>query len=163
MTTTGTEQAVVHSTFVVEKSYPKPREVVFAAFADPAKKRRWWAPEAGFEVKEFTMDFRTGGGERLVYQFGEGTPLPGKTITNEGIYQDIVGNERIVTAHRMLLDGERIMASLVTIELLKTDRGTDLICTHQGAYLAWPGGPEMLEQGWRNLLERLGSAIAAEA
>jgi len=37
------EQPVIHSTFVIERTYPKPPETVFAAFADPAKKSRWFA------------------------------------------------------------------------------------------------------------------------
>ena len=35
------EQSVVHNTFVIERSYPKPPERVFSAFADPAMKA--WA------------------------------------------------------------------------------------------------------------------------
>ncbi len=35
--------SVTHSTFVIERSYPTSPERVFAAFADPAKKRRWFA------------------------------------------------------------------------------------------------------------------------
>jgi uncharacterized protein YndB with AHSA1/START domain len=38
---TGQKQSVVHNTFVLERSFSQPPQSVFAAFADPAKKRRW--------------------------------------------------------------------------------------------------------------------------
>ena len=155
------EPEVVHSTFVVEKNYPKEPERVFAAFADPAKKRRWWAESDAHEIREFTMDFQLGGKDRLVYQFGPESPLPGMTITNEGFYQDIVENRRIVMAQRMTLGEKRIMAALLTIELLPARGGTDLICTHQGAYFDWPQGAQSLEQGWTGLIERLGKELSA--
>jgi uncharacterized protein YndB with AHSA1/START domain len=34
--------SVTHSTFVIERSYATTPERVFAAFSDPAKKRRWF-------------------------------------------------------------------------------------------------------------------------
>ena len=37
------ERSVIHHTFVIERSYAAQPERVFAAFADPAKKRRWFA------------------------------------------------------------------------------------------------------------------------
>jgi uncharacterized protein YndB with AHSA1/START domain len=149
------EPSVVHNTFVLERSYPKPPERVFAAFADPSQKRRWYADSRGHEVVAFDQDFRVGGVERLEYRFNEGTSFPGAALTNEGRYQDIVPNRRIVTASTMDLSDRRISASLVTLEFVATDKGTDLICTHQGTFFEGSDGPEMRQQGWQTLLDRL--------
>jgi uncharacterized protein YndB with AHSA1/START domain len=149
------EQSVIHSTFVIERSYSKARELVFSAFADAATKRRWFAEGDNHDVEKFGMDFRPGGGEVLRYRFREGTPFQGVEVTNEGSYQDIVPNRRVVTASTMSLNDKRISASLVTIEFLSTDKGTDLICTHQGAFFEGADGPEIREAGWQKLFERL--------
>jgi uncharacterized protein YndB with AHSA1/START domain len=153
------EQTVVHSTFVVERSYPKPPEVVFAAFSDPAKKRKWFGEGDYHTVEEFAMDFREGGAELFRYRFSEGTPFPGVELTNEGRYQDIVPNQRIVTASTMELGGRRISASLVTVEFLPSETGTDLICTHQGAFFEGSDGPQIREAGWKTLLDKLGKEL----
>ena len=154
------EQSVIHNTFVIERSFPQSPERVFAAFADSAKKRRWFAEGEKHDVEEFQMDFRVGGTELHRYRFKDGTPFPGVEIKNKWLYQEIVPNRLVVSANAMDLGGKRISASLVTIELLPTETGTDLICTHQGAFFEGSGGPEMREAGWRYLFDRLAAELA---
>ena len=156
----ATEPATVHSTFVIERSYPQPPECVFAAFADPNRKRRWYA-EGDHEIQEFEMDFRVGSQERTRYRFRDGHPLAGQEITNETTFKDIEPKKRIVVASAMRLSGKPIMVALVTFELLTNNSGTDLICTNQGAFIEWPGGPAMVEAGWQGLLDRLGKELVA--
>jgi uncharacterized protein YndB with AHSA1/START domain len=153
------QPSIIHSTFVIERSYPKTPERVFSAFADAAIKRRWFAEGEGHDLEEFEMNFQVGGTERFQYRFKEGTPFKGVAVTNEGSFQDIVPNKRVVTASSMSLGGKRISASLVTVELLPTDQGTDLICTYQGAFFEGSDGPQMREMGWRRLFEKLAKEL----
>lgn len=154
------ESSVLHNTFVIERNYPQSPEKVFQAFTDPAKKRRWFAEGHSHDVEEFTMDFRVGGSERSAYRFREGTPFPGVSIVSEGIYLDIVSGQRIVQAAHMSIGGKPISATMVTIELRPRGTGTDLVCTHQGAFFEGSDGPQMREQGWRKLLDRLAANLA---
>jgi uncharacterized protein YndB with AHSA1/START domain len=149
------ERSVIHSTFVIERSYPSTPERVFGAFADASKKRRWFVEGESHEVELYELDFRVGGKELARFRFKEGTPLKGLACTNATIYQDIVPNRRIVFASTMNVGERCISASLATIELLPSETGTDLICTHQGAFFEGADGPEMREHGWRKLLEKL--------
>jgi uncharacterized protein YndB with AHSA1/START domain len=153
-------QSVVHSTFVIERSYPTKPERVFAAFSDPATKRRWFVESGGHEVDTYELDFRVGGKETACFRFKPGTPVAGLTCITDTSYEYIVPNSRVVFASNMTIGGKCISASLVTVELLPTEAGTDLICTHQGAFFEGSDGPQMREQGWRTLLDRLPSELA---
>jgi uncharacterized protein YndB with AHSA1/START domain len=150
---------IIHNTFVIERTYPKPPEQVFNAFADPAAKRRWYAPRGHQDVEKFEMDFRPGGSEQLSYRFKEGSPFPGATITNETIFCDIIPNQRIVTSSTMSFDDRHISVALVTFEFVPAGEGTTLVCTHQAAFFEGSGGPQMREEGWRSLFEKLAADL----
>jgi uncharacterized protein YndB with AHSA1/START domain len=154
------EQSVIHNTFTIERTYPAPPERVFAAFADPARKRRWYAESEKHDIEGFEMEFRAGGVERFCYRFREGTPFPGVTLSSDGAFQDIVPGRRIVITSTMSLGGRHISTSLVTFELLPDGTGTKLICVHQGAFFEGSDGPQMREAGWRALFEKLAVELA---
>ena len=155
------ERSVIHNTFVIERSYPATPERVFAAFTDPTKKRRWFVESDHVNIEHYELDFRVGGQEKARFRMKQGTPIAGMALTNDTSYQDIVPNRRVVFASTMALDGKNISASLVTIEILPSATGTDLICTHQGAFFEGADGPEMREDGWRKLLEKLTREFAS--
>jgi uncharacterized protein YndB with AHSA1/START domain len=155
MTEAKVEPKVAHATCVVERSFSKPAGVVFAALSDPNKVRRWMGGSKHSELFEFSCEFREGGKQVVKYKMGPETPIAGAVITNEGRFQQIILDERIVTASTMKMGDRIFSASQVTFELVPTDKGTDLILTHQGAFFEGSDGPAMREQGWNVLMDNL--------
>ncbi len=155
-------QPVIHSTFVVERSYAATPERVFLAFADPAIKRRWFAEGESHTVESYDLDFRDGGTEHYSSRFKEGTPIAGLTLTNENSYQNIFPNRRLVFTSTMWLAEKCISISVGTVELLPKDKGTDLILTFQSAFLEGADGPAMREAGWRTLLDKLAAELSVQ-
>jgi uncharacterized protein YndB with AHSA1/START domain len=153
------EPSVIHSTFIIERSYPTTPDRVFAALADPVKKRRWFVEDDHHDVEQHEMDFRAGGKERASFHFKPGSPVQGLTCVNDTDYLDIVPDRRVVFASAMSIGGRCISASLVTFELVPERAGTALILTHQGAFFEGADGPEMRKEGWRKLLDRLSTEL----
>ena len=151
--------AVTHATFVIERAYLATPSQVFAAFADPAIKRRWFAADRGMGVEGFEMDFRVGGHDQSRYRMGEDTPFPGVLMVNDTVYQDIVPGSRIVFAYTMTIGERRISACLSTVELAADGAGTRLTFTEQAAFFEGADGPAMRKDGWSGLLDRLGRTL----
>ena len=142
-----TQPPVVHATFVIERSYPRTPAQVFAAFADPVKKERWYGGGEGSDPISYELDFREGGQEVSRRRFKEDTPFPGVELAAINTYDDIVPDRRIVFTQTMTIGGRRISVSLTTVELLAAGAGTDMICTNQVAFFEGSDGAKMREDG----------------
>lgn len=149
-----TERSVTHATFTLERSYDAPPAKVFKAFADPAAKRRWFVEGEGWEVEEFTGEFKVGGFERSRFRFRGGAP-----VRNDTTYHDIVPNERIIFAYSMTIGDNRISSSLATLQFKPSGTGTQLVFTEQGAFLDGLDSAAPREGGWKELLDALGRAL----
>ncbi|HEY7294953.1 MAG TPA: SRPBCC family protein [Dehalococcoidia bacterium] len=149
-----TERSVTHASFVIERIYDATPARVFAAWADPAAKSRWFAGPDDWQAGEHELDFRVGGREHV-----SGGPPGGPVHTFEGRYHDIVPNERIVSTYDMYLDGTRISVSLATVELKPAGAGTRLIYSEQGAFFDGLDDPALREHGTAELLDALGAEL----
>ena len=151
MSTRSTE----HATFVIERSFPAEPSRVFAAWATPEAKARWFGPDWDGGPK-LEMDFQVGGRERF-----EATTPDGTTYTYIAVYKDIVAGERIVYTYEMYIGEERMSVSVATIELTPSGTGTDLTMTEQGVFLDGHDTVAAREHGTRELIEKLAATVVA--
>jgi uncharacterized protein YndB with AHSA1/START domain len=144
------KKSATHSTFVIERDYDAAPARVFAAWADVNAKSRWFGPGGG----EHRLDFRVGGREH--FEAG----VNGAVYRYDALYEDIVSDERIVYTYNMHRDGRRMSVSVTTVELLPDGTGTHLRYTEQGVFLDGEDTPELREHGTKELLDKLGEALA---
>ncbi len=110
----------------------------------------------GWDVFEYTADFRVGGREFSRFAF-----RGGPEIYNETVYHDIVPNERMIFSYGMGIGDRPFSASLATIELATVNGGTRLTYTEQGAYLGGADDIAGREEGCRDLFEKLALDLAS--
>jgi uncharacterized protein YndB with AHSA1/START domain len=154
------DRNVTHATFSLERSYPAPPARVFAAWAEPAVKAKWFA---GPSVKH-QLDFRVGGRE-----VAQGGPDGGPLMTFESLYRDIVPGERIVYTSTMSTETDLWTVSLTTVQFTPAgdagdggDGGTTLVLTEQGAFLDGQEQPQWREHGTAEQLDKLAAVLEQE-
>ena len=148
-------ETLVYSAFTVERHYPAPVRKVFACFADTEKLRRWLVEGEGWTTDAFTNDFSVLGFQRSLFRWQNGPQ-----ISNDGIYHEIVENERIITSYSMALEGKIFSVSLLTQTFEEKDGGTLLTLTEQGTYMGDENAVTSREEGFRELLGKLAEEVA---
>lgn len=128
-----------HGTFTIERKLRhKPERVfqAFQAFQDPEAHHRWFVSGEGWEIANYTHDFRTGG-----HEHGQFRPVGHPAMfSNDTWYLEIVKGQRIVVAYTMGMDGKPISHSLAVTEFFADGiGGCRLVYTEQGTY---DGGAE---------------------
>jgi uncharacterized protein YndB with AHSA1/START domain len=149
------KSTVTHATFTIERTFPVTPDRVFAAFADPAQKRRWYHPEQGAQVEDHETDFRVGGAERKTFNVEKGM-----SCRNDTFYQDIIPDQRIVFAYTMSVGGKPISSSQSTVELIPEGKSTRLLFTEQAAFFEGADTPQMRQHGWNTLFSQLNRQFA---
>ena len=146
------DRSVTHASFTLERAYPALPARVFAAWADPAVKARWFAGGSG--EGNYQLDFQVGGRE-----VATGGPPGGPVMTFETFYREIVVPERIVYTSTMSSGDEVITISLTTVEFRPADDGTRLVLTEQGAFLDGKEEPAWRENGTADQLKALADVL----
>jgi uncharacterized protein YndB with AHSA1/START domain len=147
------ERCVTHATFSLERTYDVAPARVFAAWAEPTAKRRWFAKDAA----EHHLDFRVGGREVL-----RARPGGGPLLSFESTYHDIVDGERIVYSSTLSTEEQVATVSLTTVQFAREGSGTRLVLTEQGTYLDALEHPSWREQGTGEHLQALGAELSRE-
>jgi len=80
-------------TIVSTRVFDAPRELVFKAWSEAERIRRWWGPK-GFTNTFHEFDFRAGGQWRFIMHGPDGNEYP-----NHSVFVEIVRPERIVFDH----------------------------------------------------------------
>jgi len=149
------KRSVVHATFTIERTFKFPPARVFAAWAQPELKARWFKapPDKSTETRR-KQDFRVGGSEQLSAAW-----TGSYTSHFDAYYLDIVPNERIIYAYHMHLDDKHISASLATVQFKAEGSGTRLILTEQGAFLDGYDDSGSREKGTAGLMDKLAAEL----
>jgi len=127
---------ISHGHFTIERTYEASPAQVFAAWADPAAKARWFIGPQGWSLIRRELDFRVGGEELL----------HGRYDTRETVFRarfhEIVPDARIVYVYDMYMNETHHSLSLATVEVRVARAGTTLTFNEQVAFLDGTDGIE---------------------
>jgi uncharacterized protein YndB with AHSA1/START domain len=148
------ERSVVHSTFTIERTYDRPPTSVFAAWADPGLKSRWFGGGDDETPVDLDTEFRVGGTEQIR---GDDSYV--------ARFHEILPDERIVFTYDLSFGGPLVSVSLATVEFGPTGdgSGTQLTYTEHGAFFDDLDDPELRKNGTGGMLEELGRWLERQA
>ncbi len=149
---------------VITRIFDAPRELVWKAWTDPERVKRWWGPK-GFTAPVCKIDLRVGG----KYLYCMRSP-EGKDYWSTGVYREIVPLERIVSTDSFAdekgnvvpvsyygMSGEWPLELLVTVTFEEHEGKTKLTLRHVGI----PAGEnsKLAQQGWNESFDKLAESL----
>jgi uncharacterized protein YndB with AHSA1/START domain len=151
--------------FVITRVFDAPRELVFKAWTEPERLKRWWGPK-GFTTPFCEIDLRPGG----VFLYCMRSP-EGHDHWGRGVYREIEAPERIVLTSSFAdaqgnvvpathygMGPEWPLETLLTVAFEEEAGKTRVTLRYDGV----PPGADRdgSQQGWSESLERLGEYLA---
>jgi uncharacterized protein YndB with AHSA1/START domain len=149
---------------VITRIFDAPREVVWKAWTEPERVKKWWGPK-GFTTPFVKSDFRVGG-KFLSCMRSE----DGKDYWSTGIYREIDPLNRIVStdsfsdekgnvvpASQYGMQGDWPMELVITVTFEDHDGKTKLTLRHAGT----PSGEmtKMTTDGWNESLDKFADSL----
>jgi uncharacterized protein YndB with AHSA1/START domain len=131
--------------------FDAPREVVFAAWTEPDRLKRWWGP-GFFETVFAEVDLRPGGRYELLLEPG--------SMRLVGEFREVTPPQRLVYTWRWVEGVPDTRESLVTIEFREAGARTEVVLVHDN--FVGPGPVEMYDEGWRSGLDKLRAFLRAK-
>jgi predicted enzyme related to lactoylglutathione lyase/uncharacterized protein YndB with AHSA1/START domain len=138
----------------VKRFIKAPPERVFAAWTTPAQLKNWFCP-GDVSVMDAKLDLRVGGAYRLLISACE----QGEMVIH-GTYREIASPTKLVFTWQFEDDPDwENVVSVVTVEMLAKDQGTEVSVTHEGL----PSGESCArhEHGWNGSLDKLSGRASA--
>ena len=150
---------------VFARDFDAPRELVFKAWTEPDRLKRWWGPK-GFTTPFCAVDLREGG----VFLYCMRSP-EGRDFWGRGVFREIVVPERLVLAMSFAdaegnvvpathygMSPEWPLEALLTVAFEEKAGKTRVTLRYEGV----PPGADRdgTRQGWSESLERLGEYLA---
>jgi uncharacterized protein YndB with AHSA1/START domain len=134
------------------RTFPAPRERVFAAWTDPQLLRKWWAAQHGWQTSAADVDLRREGRYRLSMR----DPLADAEYTVSGEYLEVTPPERLVYTWAWEGEAEIMSGSeetIVTVEFVPDGEVAQVIVTHEG--FADERISSLHCEGWTGCLDNL--------
>lgn len=151
--------------FVLARVFDAPRELVFRAWTEPERLKRWWGPE-GYTMPVCEIDPRPGGVFFHCMRSPEGREYWGRGVFREVVvperlvltdsFADAEGN--VVPATRYGLSPNWPLETLMTVTFEERAGETEVTVRHAGIP---PGADhELAGRGWTESLGRLAENLA---
>ncbi|MGN6168289.1 MAG: SRPBCC family protein [Solirubrobacteraceae bacterium] len=121
-----------------------PRDVVFAAWTEPERLKKWWGPGL-FETVFAEVDLRPGGRYELLLEPG--------SMRLVGEFREVTPPRRLVYTWRWVEGVPDTRESLVTVEFREVGDRTEVVLVHDS--FVGPGPVDMYDEGWRSGLDKL--------
>ena len=151
-----TDRSAIHATFCVERVYAASPTRVFAAFADPEKKKQWFKGPDEWGPPDQKYDFRVGGEEHSI---GGPPGEPKHRFYNR--YLEIIPGERIVYTYWMHHGEPLASASVATLEFRPEGDKTRLVITEVGVFLDGYYSAEGREHGIQWQMDAIAGVVEA--
>lgn len=143
---------------VITRVFDARRELVFKAWTEPERLRRWWGP-GGFTNPVCEFDPRPGGSIRIHMRAPDGTVYP-----MTGVVEEITAPERLVFLSSALDDNGNALFEVLTTVIFEEQEGKTTLTMRARVTKATPEAVRHIagmEQGWSQSLDRLVKEVAA--